>query len=318
MPGDRLRTGWGRFDALFSWSDRELGASQSGGSGMPRSWLRIALVANDAFAGDATIGGLLCRNPAGRTLKGSGTRDASIRPGGRQRDRGRVLGGRPDRARYGGLRSGRGRDTAAQRPVLRHRLCAAPLHGRGPVRPRRLPVAHPGPRPGPDLRRAGSPSTLSRPSRRGCSAVSPLRSRSPMGSSSAPTTSPSSRSSSPACRPARPRASLFTRYNPHGLFIAGEALGYLTMSLSLLFAALVFVGPGIERAIRWLFIADFLLTVTAAIGLWLIGGDLVAFEVSALDQLACPDRLRRTPERRVPASRSGSLGPELKGGTLRG
>ena len=29
---------------------------------MPRSWLRIALVANDAFAAVATIGGLLCRN----------------------------------------------------------------------------------------------------------------------------------------------------------------------------------------------------------------------------------------------------------------
>jgi hypothetical protein len=76
--------------------------------------------------------------------------------------------------------------------------------------------------------------------------------------------------------------SLFTQYNPQGLFIAGEALGYLTMSLSLLFAALVFVGPGIERAIRWLFVADFVLAVTAAIGFWLIGGDLVAFEVSAL------------------------------------
>ena len=43
--------------------------------------------------------------------------------------------------------------------------------------------------------------------------------------------------------------SLFTQYNPHGLFIAGEALGYLAMSLALLFAAPAFVGQGIERAI---------------------------------------------------------------------
>lgn len=44
--------------------------------------------------------------------------------------------------------------------------------------------------------------------------------------------------------------SLFTQYNPHGLFIAGEALGYLLMSLALLFAAPVFGGGRIERAIR--------------------------------------------------------------------
>lgn len=36
--------------------------------------------------------------------------------------------------------------------------------------------------------------------------------------------------------------SLFTQYNPHGLFIAGEALGYLMMSVALLFAAPVFAG----------------------------------------------------------------------------
>ena len=121
---------------------------------------------------------------------------------------------------------------------------------------------------------------------------------------------PSPRSPSPACRPARPEP-LGHKYNPHGPFIAGEALGYLTMSLSLLFAALVFVGPGIERAIRWLFIADFLLLVTAAIGLWLIGGDLVAFEVSALSinwlvPIACGVLLsvvfrRAAPARSVPS-----------------
>jgi hypothetical protein len=76
--------------------------------------------------------------------------------------------------------------------------------------------------------------------------------------------------------------SLFTQYNPHGLFIAGEALGYLSMSAALLFAAPVFAGGGIERGIRWLFVAGFVLAVVAFVGFWVVGGDLVAFEVSVL------------------------------------
>ena len=76
--------------------------------------------------------------------------------------------------------------------------------------------------------------------------------------------------------------SLFTQYNPHGLFIAGEAFGYLAMSLALLFAAPVFAGGRIERAIRWLFIGGFVLAVAAFIGFWIVGRDLIAFEVSVL------------------------------------
>jgi hypothetical protein len=76
--------------------------------------------------------------------------------------------------------------------------------------------------------------------------------------------------------------SLLTQYNPHGLFIAGEALGYLAMSLALLFAAPVFAGGRIERTIRWLFVAGFVLAFMAFVGLWVVGHDLVAFEVSAL------------------------------------
>jgi hypothetical protein len=76
--------------------------------------------------------------------------------------------------------------------------------------------------------------------------------------------------------------SLFTQYNPHGLFIAGEALGYLAMGTALLFAAPILAGGGIERAIRWLWLAGFALAVAALVGFWLAGGDLVAFEVSVL------------------------------------
>ncbi|TAK01297.1 MAG: hypothetical protein EPO36_06000 [Chloroflexota bacterium] len=76
--------------------------------------------------------------------------------------------------------------------------------------------------------------------------------------------------------------SLLTQYNPHGLFIAGEALGYLAMSLALLFAAPVFAGGRVERAIRWLFVGGFVLAVAALVWFWIVGGDLIAFEVSVL------------------------------------
>jgi hypothetical protein len=76
--------------------------------------------------------------------------------------------------------------------------------------------------------------------------------------------------------------SLFTQYNPHGFFIAGEAFGYLAMSLALLFAAPVFDGGRIERGIRWLSLGGFVLAVAACIGFWIVGGDLIAFEVSVL------------------------------------
>ena len=76
--------------------------------------------------------------------------------------------------------------------------------------------------------------------------------------------------------------SLLTQYNPHGLFIAGEALGYLALSAAFLFAAPVFAGRGIERAIRWLFAGGVVLAVAAFIGLWFVGHDLIAFEVAVL------------------------------------
>ena len=70
--------------------------------------------------------------------------------------------------------------------------------------------------------------------------------------------------------------SLFTQYNPHGLFITGEAFGYLAMSLSLVFAAAVLADGRMERAIRWLFIGGFVLAMAALVALWIVGGDLIA------------------------------------------
>lgn len=57
---------------------------------------------------------------------------------------------------------------------------------------------------------------------------------------------------------------LLTQYNPHGIFIAMEELGYLIMSLSFLFAALVFTNKTrLENAVRWLFLIGCTLTMVA-------------------------------------------------------
>ncbi len=55
---------------------------------------------------------------------------------------------------------------------------------------------------------------------------------------------------------------LLSQFNPHGVFIVLEEIGFFMMSLSMLFMAPVFVNKTrSERAIRWLFTASFLLTV---------------------------------------------------------
>ncbi len=59
---------------------------------------------------------------------------------------------------------------------------------------------------------------------------------------------------------------LVTQYNPHGIFIALEELGYLLMSLAFLFAGIAFANTArLDRAIRWL----------------LVGGALAVFAVYA-------------------------------------
>jgi hypothetical protein len=59
---------------------------------------------------------------------------------------------------------------------------------------------------------------------------------------------------------------LLSQYNPHGIFIALEELGYLLMSLALLCLAPVFSGPSkLEKSICWSLITGFILTVAALI-----------------------------------------------------
>ena len=54
---------------------------------------------------------------------------------------------------------------------------------------------------------------------------------------------------------------LITQYNPHGIFIALEELGFILMSLAFLFMAPVFAKGKLEKAIRSIFIGSFALTV---------------------------------------------------------
>lgn len=54
---------------------------------------------------------------------------------------------------------------------------------------------------------------------------------------------------------------LLTQYNPYGIFIALEELGYIVMALSFLFVAPIFGKGRLESVIKWVFIVAFLLTI---------------------------------------------------------
>lgn len=57
---------------------------------------------------------------------------------------------------------------------------------------------------------------------------------------------------------------LLTQYNPHGIFIVLEELGYLLMSIAFLFFAPMFGSKTrLEASIRWIFVAGFVLTLAA-------------------------------------------------------
>jgi len=55
---------------------------------------------------------------------------------------------------------------------------------------------------------------------------------------------------------------MLIQYNPHGVFIALEELGYLLMSLSFLSIAPVFANRNrLESAIWWIFVIAFILSI---------------------------------------------------------
>jgi hypothetical protein len=79
--------------------------------------------------------------------------------------------------------------------------------------------------------------------------------------------------------------SLISQYNPHGVFIALEDIGYVLMGVGFVFAGAVFTGESVlERALRWIFILSGLVTIAALPTLAILfGQDLeYRFEVTAL------------------------------------
>jgi hypothetical protein len=57
---------------------------------------------------------------------------------------------------------------------------------------------------------------------------------------------------------------LLSQFNAHGVFIVLEEIAFIMMSLSMLFMAPVFVGQTkSEKAIRWIFTGDFVLTAVS-------------------------------------------------------
>jgi hypothetical protein len=78
---------------------------------------------------------------------------------------------------------------------------------------------------------------------------------------------------------------LLIQYNPHGVFLALEELGYLVMSLSFLFAAIAIGGRSrLESTIRWIFIVGFVLVLLSLVAVSLTYGldRLDRFEVLAI------------------------------------
>jgi hypothetical protein len=78
---------------------------------------------------------------------------------------------------------------------------------------------------------------------------------------------------------------MLIQYNPHGVFLALEELGYLVMSLSFLFLAPVFANQGrLESAVQWVFVIAFILAIVSLAATWIVYGleRLDRFEVIVL------------------------------------
>lgn len=59
-----------------------------------------------------------------------------------------------------------------------------------------------------------------------------------------------------------------SQYNPHGVFITLETMGFLLVSLSVACFAVTLGRSRLERVVRWVFFAAAGLTVAAFVGMW--------------------------------------------------
>ncbi len=77
---------------------------------------------------------------------------------------------------------------------------------------------------------------------------------------------------------------ILSQYNPHGVFIALEEVGFLTMGLSFAFLALGLGSSRLERVTRWVYLASSALIVATFVGMssYLGFGVEYRFEVTAI------------------------------------
>jgi hypothetical protein len=77
---------------------------------------------------------------------------------------------------------------------------------------------------------------------------------------------------------------ILSQYNPHGVFIALEELGFLAMGLSFAFLAFALGSSRLERVTRWVYLVSSALMVVAFVGMsWYFGFGLeYRFEVTAI------------------------------------
>jgi hypothetical protein len=77
---------------------------------------------------------------------------------------------------------------------------------------------------------------------------------------------------------------ILSQYNPHGVFIALEELGFLVMGVSFAFLALALASSGLERATRWVFLVSSALMAAAFVGMSVYFGFGLEyrFEVAAI------------------------------------
>jgi len=77
---------------------------------------------------------------------------------------------------------------------------------------------------------------------------------------------------------------ILSQYNPHGVFIALEELGFLVLGLSFAFLALLLGSSRPERVTRWVYLVSSALMIAAFVGMsWYFGFGLeYRFEVTAI------------------------------------
>jgi hypothetical protein len=75
---------------------------------------------------------------------------------------------------------------------------------------------------------------------------------------------------------------LFSQYNPHGLLVSLESLGYLIMTAAYLLIAAVIAGGRLRNSIRWISVCAFSLAIGLFVSFALLHYDIGYFEVAVI------------------------------------